>query len=691
MQKLIRGKNDLLSINPELAKEWNTKKNGDLKPDDVLPGSHKKVWWKCPKDHEWEAVIRDRNAGKPCPYCSNSKVLQGYNDLVTVHPEIAKEWNYEKNGELEPNQVKYSANIKVWWKCSEGHEWQAYVFNRSNGHGCPFCCNFSVLVGYNDLATTNPQLAEEWNYKKNGDLKPSDVLSGSHKKVWWKCTEGHEWKASIKSRSSGQGCPICANKKVLTGYNDLSTTYPSLAEEWSEKNSILPTKVIGGADKKYYWKCPIGHDDYLMTVDQRKRGQGCPKCAQQSQTSFPEQALFFYIKHIFPDAVNRYLIKNTEIDIFIPSLKIGIEYDGYFSHKGKTKKDAKKKTFLRSQDIRLIRIKEYKKDDEQNGADFYIHERTTYETISEMINAVILQLTQSNDISVDCERDQVKIKEQYIDSIKKNSIVSEMPEIAFEWDYNKNGTIKPEFVSRNSKLKYYWICPKCGYSYLAAPTSRYRGTGCPACAGKVVNVGLNDLRTKNPDLVEEWDFEKNGTLDPGSLFYRATDVVWWKCKQGHSWQKSVCSRTKNKSACPYCTGRSVIQGYNDLQTKRPELADEWDYSLNEGSPDKIHYNNQTEQIHWKCKACGYQWTHTVSNRDRCPECLRRRTQINVYNVEDLSPYGQFINARAFCEHLGLDYSKKQQSISNVCRRVRKTFMGKYILRYPIDDEFERQS
>ena len=110
-------------------------------------------------------------------------------------------------------------------------------------------------------------------------------------------------------------------------------------------------------------------------------------------------------------------------------------------------------------------------------------------------------------------------------------------------------------------------------------------------------------------------------------------MVWWKCRYGHSWQKSVCSRTKNKSVCPYCTGRSVIKGYNDLKTKRPDLAMEWDYSLNNGSPDEIHYNNQTEQIHWICKACGYKWIHTVSNRNRCPECLRQRTQINVFPLD----------------------------------------------------------
>lgn len=685
--RALAGYNDLATTEPQLAQEWNYEKNGSLKPTDVTSGSHKIVWWKCLKGHEWEESVKDRSSRNVCPYCANKRALPGYNDLLTVNPELAKEWNYDRNGDLRPDQILPGTEKKVWWKCSKGHEWLASVYNRNKGVGCPYCSNFAVLVGFNDLATTNPELAAEWNYEKNKGLKPTDVTTGSHKRVWWKCSKKHEWVADIKSRTSGNNCPYCSNKKVLSGYNDLLTVYPDIATEWSEKNSVSPNEVIRGGEKKYYWKCPLGHEDYLSSVDQRIRGQGCPICAQRSQTSFPEQAIFFYVKKLFPDAINRYTIGRSEIDIYIPSKLIGIEYNGYYSHKGKAEKDRKKRSTIESHGIKLILIKEYKYDYECQDADFYIHERTTNERITELINKVLSALLPQQTISVDCTRDQFLINAQYIDSIKENSIAAAMPEIVSEWDGEKNGTIKPEYVSRNSSQKFYWICPNCGYSYLAAPTSRYHGTSCPACAGKAVHPGLNDLKTKHPEILAEWDYEKNNGLDPATIFYRSTEVVWWKCPKGHSWQKSVYSRTKNKSCCPYCTGRRVIAGYNDLKTKRPDLAEEWDYSLNETTPDKIHYNNQTIQAHWICKQCGFKWVHTVSKRDRCPECLRRATQINVYNIEDLSLYGQFENARNLCEHLGHDYRKKQQSISNACRRVRKTFLGKYYLRYPIDDEF----
>jgi hypothetical protein len=104
-----------------------------------MPNSHKKVWWKCSKGHEWQAIIKDRNSGKGCPYCSGKKVLKGYNDLQSVNPILAKEWNYDKNDGLTPADVTPNSGKKVWWKCSKGHEWQATIYHRNNGRGCPVC------------------------------------------------------------------------------------------------------------------------------------------------------------------------------------------------------------------------------------------------------------------------------------------------------------------------------------------------------------------------------------------------------------------------------------------------------------------------------------------------------------------------------------------------------------------------
>ena len=104
-----------------------------------------------------------------CPYCSDNKVLTGYNDLQTVNPALAKEWNYEKNNGLTPAEISPNSGKKVWWKCDKGHEWQATINSRNSGCKCPYCSGKLVIKGENDLQTVNPTLAKEWNYEKIWD------------------------------------------------------------------------------------------------------------------------------------------------------------------------------------------------------------------------------------------------------------------------------------------------------------------------------------------------------------------------------------------------------------------------------------------------------------------------------------------------------------------------------------------
>lgn len=131
---------DLASKRPDLAAEWHPTKNGDLKPADVAAGAHRKVWWQGKCGHEWEASLNSRAKGNGCPYCSNVKVLQGFNDLATRRPDIAAEWHPTKNGDIKPTDVAMQSNKRFWWMCSRGHEWQATLNNRFyHGKGCSIC------------------------------------------------------------------------------------------------------------------------------------------------------------------------------------------------------------------------------------------------------------------------------------------------------------------------------------------------------------------------------------------------------------------------------------------------------------------------------------------------------------------------------------------------------------------------
>ena len=74
-------------------------------------------------------------------------------------------------------------------------------------------------------------LLAQWDTEKNKDMTPFTVSRGSHTKVWWRCEKGHEWQAAVKSRVENSGCPVCANRSIIIGENDLATTHPELAAE----------------------------------------------------------------------------------------------------------------------------------------------------------------------------------------------------------------------------------------------------------------------------------------------------------------------------------------------------------------------------------------------------------------------------------------------------------------------------
>ena len=279
----MKNTENLTITHPNLAKEWHPTKNGNLLPTMVTKGQSIKVWWLCEKGHEWVASLNSRsNAGSGCPICHGKQVLQGYNDLATTNPNIVKEWHPTKNGNLLPTMITKGYGKKIWWLAKCGHEWDEYTSNRIKGCGCPICAGKRVLQGYNDLATTNPNIAKEWHPTKNGNLLPTMKTKGSNTKVWWLCEKGHEWQTTInnRTRDKGIGCPYCSNKKVLKGFNDLATTNPSLAKEWhpTKNGVLLPTMVQKRTEKKAWWQCKKGHE-WSAYISSRDKGAGCPYCS----------------------------------------------------------------------------------------------------------------------------------------------------------------------------------------------------------------------------------------------------------------------------------------------------------------------------------------------------------------------------------------------------------------------------
>lgn len=274
---------------PDLALEWHPTKNGTRTPDSVAVYSSFSAWWLGKCSHEWQTAVYNRSRGSRCPYCSNDKVLAGFNDLQTTHPDLVLEWHPTKNA-FGPDSVTAGSKKKVMWQCKNGHEWQTTVLSRTTGKsGCPYCANKKLLRGFNDFATRYPALALEWHPTKNLPLTPSDFITSADK-AWWKCSVcGHEWAALPKNRAHGHGCPICRLGRVTKGLNDLQTTHPALALEWHPTaNPFGPDSVTAGSHKKVMWQCREGHEWSATVFYRTSRKTGCPICNRKGRAAPPK-------------------------------------------------------------------------------------------------------------------------------------------------------------------------------------------------------------------------------------------------------------------------------------------------------------------------------------------------------------------------------------------------------------------
>lgn len=567
-------------------------------------------------------------------------------DTIINNAVLMKEWDFEKNDPLgfNPGKIGTASHYKVWWKCSEGHSWEAMISNRArNGRGCPYCSHQLPIKGETDLATCFPELVKEWHPTKN-KIRTDEFMPGTHKKAWWICSRGHEWQAEVKSRTTGVGCPYCAGKKVLKGFNDLATLNPDLAAEWhpTKNEELAPEDVTVSSGKKVWWLCKNKHE-YAASVDSRSRGTGCPHCFKAMRSSFPEQAIFYYIKQVFPDAINSYrdIFKSSmELDIFIPSISTGIEYDGKIYHSNPTirLRDSKKYQICKDNGIMLVRIEEAKRYTPLLTCDHKIEiPDASDKHLNWAINNLCYHLGKI--VVPDVRRDRKEILELL--DMRRTSLASEYPEIASEWDYEKNDPLVPENFAPHANERVYWICSKCGHSWSAAIGDRTGEdkNGCPVCnrergrekSREKIVTERGSLAETNPELIKEWDYEKN-TIEPEKITAGSGKKVYWICKTcGYCWEASVNHRV-NGRGCPVCSNRIIIPGHNDLASQRPDLMNEWDYD-NNPDLDPTHLALRSgKKASWKCFKCGNGWKATVASRTAgsgCPECFAKRRKAGL--------------------------------------------------------------
>ncbi len=412
------------------------------------------------------------------------------------------------------------------------------------------------------ITITDPDVAAQWDYERNEGKRPEEFSRGMVKKVWWICDKGHSYQARVDHRCSMHSeCSYCAGKKAWPGFNDLKTLYPEYAAEWDhEKNTKCLDDVVSRSDKDAYWICPICNRSYKRKVNERVlKGLGCKYCFGEKHTSQQEQAFYYYFS-LKTDAESRARIDNTEIDIYLPLIKTGIEYNGEYFHENKTDKDKKKTEKLKEKNIRCITVSHGRERIISND-DIILETKHNQNPSDDELRWGLLQafrLTGIDPPDIDLKRDRTKIYSLYIKLNKNDNLLTRFPELAAQMDPEKNNGLRPEAFKYASNKTVVWTCPVCLSDYPMRIANRtFNNSGCPYCAGKKIKVGLNDLGTTHPALVKEWDYDRNDKT-PQEYTKGSDKKVFWRCsKCGHSWAAAIFSRSQGVG-CPACAGKVIV-------------------------------------------------------------------------------------------------------------------------------------
>ena len=482
--------NDFKTNFPELVKEWDYEKN-ELNPEEVVAGSHKKVWWKCNKGHSYNAVIYKRGYEQTdCPYCRNLKVGYG-NDLKTNFPELVKEWDYEKN-ELNPDEVVHGSNKKVWWKCNKGHSFSQRIIERTlNSKSCKFCTNQRVSKE-NNLKVLFPKIAKEWDYEKN-ELNPDEVVAGTSKKYFWICTKGHSWETSVAVRRNGSMCPYCSGHKPSEGRN-LLTEYPHLKQFWDKKKNIVNIEDISpSTPSQFFWKCPKKHSwkSSVNTINKLSKNKICPYCDNRKVSDTNN----FKITH--PKLLNDWDYEKNDIepDKILPGSTKVVYWKCNKSHSWETRLNQRTKHFtncpyctnlkastennLKVLFPELVKEWDYKKNELNPDEVVAGSNKKAWWTCSNnhSFQQTVWARTKLNNQCPYCAG-------RY--PTKENNLKILFPELVKEWDYEKNELRPENFLSQSDK-KVWWICSQ-GHNWRAVIGSRTPslntsriGRGCPYC------------------------------------------------------------------------------------------------------------------------------------------------------------------------------------------------------------------
>lgn len=508
--------------------------------------------------------------------------IENGNSIAEKYPEVVKFWDYSKNEGKLPEEFSSGVSTVVFWKCIRcGDSYPSRISHRITSSGLCKKCNTApatiakrMVKKYGSLFITNPELSDQWVYSLNSTVNPQEEYCKSNTSVYWHCPVcGDTYQQKIRDRVKGnKGCKC---KVVLQSKNrdktlcerrtTLMDRLPNIIDIWDNdlNRGLTPSDFTTASCKYVYLKCNCGHSYKRKVTSISPATIMCNKCLEEMQTSFPEQAIFYYISKL-ASCESRATILGNEFDIFSEKLNIAIEYDGlrYHSSNKRKEKTIQKSIICQNNGIRFINVIESKDKNVVEGNKIYFD--YAKQDFVWLIDSILSIIGISRNFSVDVFSDSPEIYRQFVRIKKDNSLETKFPQIAKYWGKN-NLDLKPSMFAPANRHTAWFICPTCGKEHLMeinkACKNPNRGTYCENChpshrrildltnKRKRNGEGLFDVRK---DLINCYDPLLNQNI-PIELVAKNRHLVVLRCdKCNFVWKNNGKSLCTTKYGCPKC-------------------------------------------------------------------------------------------------------------------------------------------
>ncbi len=387
----------------------------------------------------------------------------------------------------------------------------------------------------------------------------------------YECPLGHSFRsrvALLANSGAKGGCPFCARKRPLAGFNTLADTHVTLVQEWDvEANGDLqPDQILAGSGVEVHWRCAAKGHAYKATPNSRTTsGSGCGYCSNQL-VSADINAL-----SVTHESIARQWHPSLNGSLTPHDLVAGSERPVWW---------------------------------------LCPDEGHEYETAP-------VNRTQKGSECHYCRRQKAH---------PTTCLAVTNPEAAATWHKELNGSLTPYDVLAGSTNKAWFTCAE-GHAYDQAITSRVKGVGCKYCSNYEA-ADDNCMAAMRPDLAAQFHVSKNAPLTAETVVPGTSRKLWWQCHLKHEWETTGDNRVRSNTGCPYCSNKKVWAGFNDMAATNPNLASQFHESKNAPLRATDVVAGTGKRLWWRCR-CGEEWLATGDNRANkgrgCPNCKQRVT------------------------------------------------------------------